>query len=225
MLSDERLEKLTAGRLSLHRHERAYVAIIRRGRYTEAAIDGRFKLRPGMVVVHPRFHLHSNVVDEETSVWNVDLGAADAGGWRAVRSAATERLAARVGAPRLPDIWEAMETAEDIALEPAPKWIKDLSMLDDACFSDVRRNVGREHAHRTFARYFGMPPGRFRRERRLQRAIGLMTSRMDLATIAVETGFADQSHMTRLFKRELGVTPARFRKTVTPVQDEAVDGL
>jgi AraC-like DNA-binding protein len=32
-----------------------------------------------------------------------------------------------------------------------------------------------------------------------------------LALIALEPGFADQSHFTIAFRREIGVTPGRFR--------------
>ena len=32
-----------------------------------------------------------------------------------------------------------------------------------------------------------------------------------LALIALETGFGDQSHFTTIFRREMGVTPGRFR--------------
>jgi transcriptional regulator GlxA family with amidase domain len=33
-----------------------------------------------------------------------------------------------------------------------------------------------------------------------------------IADIAFETGFTDQSHLTRVFRRSLGETPAAFRK-------------
>ena len=32
-----------------------------------------------------------------------------------------------------------------------------------------------------------------------------------LALIALEAGFADQSQLTTIFRREIGVTPGRFR--------------
>ena len=33
-----------------------------------------------------------------------------------------------------------------------------------------------------------------------------------IADIAIETGFTDQSHLTRVFRRSLGETPAAFRR-------------
>ncbi len=48
---------------------------------------------------------------------------------------------------------------------------------------------------------------------RVRRALDrLVTGRNSLAAIAAETGFADQSHMTREFTRELGVTPGGIRR-------------
>ena len=33
------------------------------------------------------------------------------------------------------------------------------------------------------------------------------------ATLALASGFANQSHLTRLFRREFGVTPAAYRRS------------
>jgi AraC-like DNA-binding protein len=43
---------------------------------------------------------------------------------------------------------------------------------------------------------------------------------MPLAEVAAETGFADQSHMTRQFKRTFGLTPARWRSMASIGEDE-----
>jgi AraC family transcriptional regulator len=37
-----------------------------------------------------------------------------------------------------------------------------------------------------------------------------------LAAIAVECGFADQSHFTRVFRKFTKTTPARFRRVIAP---------
>jgi AraC family transcriptional regulator len=52
--------------------------------------------------------------------------------------------------------------------------------------------------------------------RRVERAKALM-SRTDqpLALVAQEVGFADQSHLTSVFRREIGVTPGYFRAALT----------
>jgi AraC-like DNA-binding protein len=63
---------------------------------------------------------------------------------------------------------------------------------------------------RHFRRAFGTSPDRYRTMRRLGHARLGIERGTPLAEVAIETGFADQSHMTRQFKRTFGLTPARW---------------
>jgi AraC-like DNA-binding protein len=63
---------------------------------------------------------------------------------------------------------------------------------------------------RHFRRAFGTSPDRYRTLRRLDLARSAIESGQPLARVAAETGFADQSHMTRQFKRTFGLTPAQW---------------
>ena len=63
---------------------------------------------------------------------------------------------------------------------------------------------------RQFRAAFGTSPGRFRTMRQLDRARRSIRCGLPLAEAALEAGFADQSHMSRMFKRTYGVTPARW---------------
>jgi AraC-like DNA-binding protein len=63
---------------------------------------------------------------------------------------------------------------------------------------------------RQFRWAFGTSPDRYRTMRRLELARTAIESGHSLARAAAETGFADQSHMTRQFKRTYGLTPARW---------------
>ena len=47
--------------------------------------------------------------------------------------------------------------------------------------------------------------------RRLDRARRMLTQHISLADAAFACGFADQSHLTRQFRRAYGVTPGRWR--------------
>ena len=52
--------------------------------------------------------------------------------------------------------------------------------------------------------------------RRIDMAKTLMRrANLPLASIAVEVGFNDQSHLTSIFRREMGTTPGRFRTALT----------
>ena len=62
---------------------------------------------------------------------------------------------------------------------------------------------------RHFRQAFGTSPDRYRTMRRLAIARTAIENGLPLAQAAAHAGFADQSHMTRQFKRTYGLTPAR----------------
>ncbi|MEO6279219.1 AraC family transcriptional regulator [Roseateles sp.] len=63
---------------------------------------------------------------------------------------------------------------------------------------------------RAFTRLTGLPPHAYLLQRRVQRARQLVRGGLPLAEAAAASGFADQSHMTRCFARNLGLTPGAF---------------
>ena len=67
------------------------------------------------------------------------------------------------------------------------------------------------HTLRVFARATGMPPHAYLTQRRVAHARALLrTQRLPLAQVAATSGFYDQSHLTRHFKRIVGVTPGQY---------------
>jgi AraC family transcriptional regulator len=69
------------------------------------------------------------------------------------------------------------------------------------------------HFARSFKRSFGESPHRYVLRRRTERAQGLMlTTDTPLGQIALDCGLADQSHLTRLFQRFVGESPAAWRR-------------
>ena len=72
------------------------------------------------------------------------------------------------------------------------------------------------HFTRKFRAEFGCPPHSYVMRKRLERAKAQLGRRdIPLKVVAANSGFSDQSHMTRLFQRLLGVTPAEYRKAAT----------
>lgn len=67
------------------------------------------------------------------------------------------------------------------------------------------------HAARLFSSSVGMPPHAWRNQLRLSRALGLLRQGMSVADVAAATGFTDQSHFTKHFKRAYGAAPGRWR--------------
>jgi AraC-like DNA-binding protein len=54
------------------------------------------------------------------------------------------------------------------------------------------------------------------------RARGLIASGMPLAEAAAHSGFADQSHMTRLFVRSFGMAPGFYARAARPALRDAL---
>ncbi|POX48053.1 AraC family transcriptional regulator [Streptomyces sp. Ru72] len=67
---------------------------------------------------------------------------------------------------------------------------------------------------RAFRTTTGMPPYAWLAQYRVTRARGLLESGLRPAQVASLVGFADQAHLTRWFRRVLGVTPAAYRNSV-----------
>lgn len=71
------------------------------------------------------------------------------------------------------------------------------------------------HLAHAFKKSTGVAPHQWLLLRRTERAKSLLAgSAMSLADIALECGFADQSHFTRVFRRATSVTPGLFRKQI-----------
>ena len=60
---------------------------------------------------------------------------------------------------------------------------------------------------RAFERAIGMSPHTYQRQARIRFATGLIKLGHPLRDVAAASGFADQAHLTRSFRRTLGVTP------------------
>jgi AraC-like DNA-binding protein len=83
--------------------------------------------------------------------------------------------------------------------------------------ADVASECGLSVSH--FARAFrvtvGVAPHRWLLGRRLERARTLLAhEQMSLLDVALASGFADQSHFTRIFSREMGTSPGAWRRSL-----------
>ena len=63
---------------------------------------------------------------------------------------------------------------------------------------------------RTFRAQIGLPPHAYQIQLRVQQARKLLREGMSLPQVALEMGFADQSHFTRHFRHLVGVTPGQY---------------
>ncbi|MEG1680954.1 MAG: AraC family transcriptional regulator, partial [Stenotrophomonas sp.] len=73
--------------------------------------------------------------------------------------------------------------------------------------------LGVSTMHGAFKRQFGLTPGQWLQQQRLQWAqCRLVEGRQPVAQIAQQAGFSDQSALTRAMRRSQGITPGRYRR-------------
>lgn len=82
---------------------------------------------------------------------------------------------------------------------------------------DLRRlaeiaGMSRWHLVRRFSVEVGVPPQAYHVGLRLEHARRLLLAGVPVSTAAYRSGFADQSHLTRLFKERFGTTPGLFQR-------------
>lgn len=76
----------------------------------------------------------------------------------------------------------------------------------------VMARMGKFRLVRAFARMTGATPYRYLESARVNRAQELLAQGLPPAEAALESGFADQSHLARAFRTRLGVTPGACRR-------------
>jgi AraC-like DNA-binding protein len=64
---------------------------------------------------------------------------------------------------------------------------------------------------RAFRAVTGLPPHAYLNQVRVHRARELLDAGLRAAEVAAHTGFADQAHLTRHFKRSVGVPPRAYQ--------------
>jgi AraC-like DNA-binding protein len=104
---------------------------------------------------------------------------------------------------------------------PSPCVAKAMQRLDSAPDASVSladlaalSGVSRFQLLRGFAREIGITPHAYLVQRRVLLARRFLADGQTPAQAATQAGFADQSHMTRAFVRQLGITPGRYRAAV-----------
>jgi AraC-like DNA-binding protein len=84
----------------------------------------------------------------------------------------------------------------------------------------ARVGLSKCHLARQFARHVGAAPLRYQNERRLQAAARLLSAGWRPIDVAHHLCFADQAHLSRLFKRRFGVPPRAYAR-LSPLLEPA----
>jgi AraC-like DNA-binding protein len=104
---------------------------------------------------------------------------------------------------------------------PSPCVAKAIRRLDSAPEAQISlaelaalSGVSRFQLLRGFTREVGITPHAYLVQRRVRLVRRLLAEGHPPAQAAILAGFADQSHMTRAFVRQLGITPSRYRAAI-----------
>lgn len=104
----------------------------------------------------------------------------------------------------------------------APRqWRRVSDFLEENCARNVTLQeladlVGLSPSYfsQAFKATTGVPPHRWQLQKRIERAKSMLeTTNMSLTEAAVAAGFSDQAHLTRMFRRFAGTTPAAWLRT------------
>ena len=218
-------ELCDSGDLPRHRHAAGYMTLVIAGGYDEAGDVGRFRVRPGDLLVHRPFEAHRNAFGRRCAEV-INLPLVDLPHLASLNRVAEPDLVARL-AERDP---AAAARAAAAAAEP----VAGEDDWPDALAAALRgrqdlfrigawareRGLAPSSASRGFRRLFGTSPERYRAEARARLAWSrIVRTAQPLAAIACEIGFADQAHMTRCVAAVTGRPPAQWRGRVKCVQD------
>lgn len=110
---------------------------------------------------------------------------------------------------------EEPATAPSVAIEQARRYIDD-NLFDNFGLYDLSRLTGLSAFHlvRTFKKAVGLSPVAYRNQRRIVAARQRLVDGQPTAQVALDLGYADQSHFTRHFQRIVGASPQRYARGI-----------
>jgi len=223
-----------------HEHEHSYFSLLLRGEYAE---DSQI-IAPMTVSFLPMGARHDGLIGAQgAGIFTVEIAETWLDGLGGERSPILQERGAMLWAGmRLFSDFCDNGTADGLLLEEmlaelaacaarrnthrerrAPRWLDrvserlDTSYAERLSLADLAANadVHPVHLERTFRKFSGCTMGRRLHHLRIRRACELLADPdRPLADIAVATGFSDQPHFTRVFRRLTGTTPAHFRSNL-----------
>ena len=226
-----------------HYHDRTSLTLVFGGSLDETVGRTREEAGPLSVVFKPAGTEHANRIgpdgaatlqlefgsgvlpagDEEASSWGWAHGGPAASGFLALARRLGRGEADRADLDAL--LFDLLSRFSDNAgaTRDPPAWLRRIAEELDDTFKKPRsvrelaadaavHPVALARAHR---RHFDCSITERLRAHRVRDAVARLGSGETLGAAAFASGFSDQPHMTRVFRRELGITPGDLRSIVT----------
>jgi AraC family transcriptional regulator len=144
--------------------------------------------------------------------------------WQLTREMQKQDLAAQLAIEALTMEILALAVREEPRqpTDGRPAWLSRVHELvqsrfrEELLLAEMAEEVGVHPVElsRGFHRHFAVPISAYIRQLRLDWSTCMLRDTDEsLSSIAVQAGFADQSHFTRVFKQRFGVTPGHYRLT------------
>ena len=225
--------------LQSHAHERAFISFVIRGSYVERCGRRSIRCGPGTLLFHPRGEEHSDRFESQESVLlGIELeDPVDPehtfSGARQLMAGPETRVARQLARELERKCPVSNLVVESLAAElvsncsqgsgrkGTPAWLGTaIAIANDLHggrlslkFVAAAAGVHPVHLARQFRARMGCTYGEYVRRIRLSRALErLRDSSATIAEVAVATGFADQSHLTRLVTTRIGLSPVAYRR-------------
>ncbi|MFI9171772.1 AraC family transcriptional regulator [Streptomyces lincolnensis] len=114
----------------------------------------------------------------------------------------------------------ARPARRDPALAGRLRELLDERVVEGLSLEEATRIVRAHPAHlvRAFSAAYGIAPHQYLNARRVDRARRLLLAGRGAADVAALTGFHDQAHLTRHFRKLVGVTPGRYARSAEGVR-------
>ncbi len=228
--------------LGWHAHENACLTMVTAGRYREEYRRAEHLCRPGTLLIKPAGVAHRNRYGDagaQSVIYEMSEVGADAISWMGDPVCDHAGPASALGRRMLyestirdeltPLVVDGLLRAvlgllSRNAAPPGgapPRWLlrvrerlsDDFLTVPSVGELAAQAGVHPDHLARSFREHFGCLIGDFVRERRVEWAMEqIRRTENPLSRIALEAGFSDQSHFTRVFKAQVGTTPGRYRR-------------
>lgn len=107
-----------------------------------------------------------------------------------------------------------LRPGSDESTEKATRYINE-NLGKPLSVHSIAKNVGvsKSALYRNFNAQIGYPIGRYINKKRVEKAAELLSdTRLSIEEITLRVGFADSSYFSKTFKKEMGLSPLKYRK-------------